>query len=106
MCLVCGHIFGRRARSIAPELYPNAVQCTIGSSKKTSKPKVSIYLINPISGIKYLNGSDSETYLVSVEDRSTTICSLEYHTIGQTSYISTYPECDFVVEGSSLAVGL
>ena len=71
-----GRIFGRRVRSIALELSSNSFQCTIGSSKKTSKPNVFISLNDPIIGIKYLNDCDSKTYLDSVEDRANVVCSL------------------------------
>ena len=73
---------------------------------KDFKTEKIISLFNPICGIKYLNDCDCKKYLTSVEDRETTVYSLEAHTIGNPAYISTYPNCDFVAEGSSLAVGL
>ena len=106
ICLVQGLIFGRRASSIAPELSSNALQCTIGSSKRTSEPNVFIYLINAVSRNKYLNDGDKEIHSASVEDSATNVCSLEAHTIGNPAYSVTYPDRDFAVEGSLLTVGL
>ena len=83
MSLVRGRIFGRRTISIALELSSYALQCTIGSSEKTSKLNLFIYLINPISGIKYLNECDKETYSACVDASTMPVCSLDAHTIGQ-----------------------
>ena len=51
-------------------------------SPKITQTKSFVSLINPISGIKFLNDFDSETYSASVEDRSMNVCSLESQTIG------------------------
>ena len=50
--------------------------------KKNLKTDILISLINPISGIKYLNDCDRKTYSSYVEDREINMCILEAHTIG------------------------
>ena len=104
VCLVRGRIFGRRTSSIAPKLSSNDLQYMIGSSENTSKQNVLISLINPISGIKYLNDCDSKTYSAYLEYRAMTVWSLKYHTIGYSVYIITYPDHDFSVDRSLLMV--
>ena len=76
MFLVRRHIFGRHEIPIAQDLSSNNLRCTIGYSKKTSKPNVLVYLMNPIIGNKYLNECDKETYSASLEDSEMTVFSL------------------------------
>ena len=80
MCLVRGCIFKSHVISIALELSTNYLQCTISSSKNTSKT-VFISFINHIIGIKSFNDCDIETYSAYVADREMTVYSLESHTI-------------------------
>ena len=105
MCLVRSRIFGVLACSRAPELSSKSVQQIVGVDTIFSPLNLSLNSqMRCIIGIVSWSAKLKLMYSLSVVERAISVCILDTHDIGHPEYVIKYPDRDFAVETSRMAV--